>query len=129
MNINWQTILNQVITFAIPLLVLFLLALLAGIGKFVKTDVWPPLREKMIQENHEREARLIDAILETAVSFAEQVGADNEDKKQKATGLATLLLARAGIRLSEGQLDDLIEATVYKLLKAGLVWASKQAQS
>lgn len=118
---NWQMIADN---FLIPATFLLLLALLAGIARFVRSEVWPLIKERMVANNHALLARLIEMVLDTAVSFAEQIGEDNEDKKRLATDFAVRELQKRGINLDGGRLDDLIEAAVFRVLKAGMIIAS-----
>lgn len=95
---------------------LLLLAILAAITTFFATRMWPLLKDWLIANGREREATLLQWVVETAVNYAEQVGEDNADKKSIALAFVQSELRHYGIDIDVERMDALIEAAVQQML-------------
>lgn len=100
------------------LVALFLILNTVGITLviFLAREIWPILRQRMILNGKEQQARLIDLVAEAAVSQAEQLYHSNEEKKKAATSFLERELTALGIPIDPIRADEWIEAKVWGLL-------------
>ncbi|MCA9956328.1 MAG: hypothetical protein KC434_16480 [Anaerolineales bacterium] len=107
-------------TFDYTLLILIAFILVSIVGftviNFLLKEVWPEVKQHLIATNREREAAILQRIVDTAVLQAEQLGGENEEKKRAAFEYVENELKEIGLVIQPTKIDALIEATVQQLL-------------